>query len=113
MTDETNRANLRAFSPDRAAFQTRVRDLAAESCNVLQKSGHARDRQEERGIYDWMLFDVLRTGFLEGPIVAGENPGEWKFEMTKRVKGKREVGVVSVLMRETKIFVVTAMWKDM
>lgn len=113
MTEKNKNANVRQFAPRRAELQKKVQGLALDSSNVLQKSYHAKERQEERGITDVMVFEVLRTGHVEGEISPGKRPGEWKFEMTKKMKGTREVGVISILMQGDCILVVTAMWKDM
>jgi len=66
-----------------------------------------------RGVTDAMMFDVLRTGYLKGEITPGRNPGEWKLKMCKAIKGQREVGVVTIVMREQKLFVKTVEWEDL
>lgn len=88
--------------------------MAQDSFNVaIKKTYHAEDRQDERDITDLMIHTVLKSGHITGEIECGERPGEWVFKMTKRMKGKREVGVVSVLMKGPKLLVITAEWEDL
>ena len=77
----------------RQRFEAHVRKLARDSGNVaIKQSYHAKERQEERQITDKMIFDVLQTGEICGEIEAGARDHEWIFKMTKRMKGRREVG---------------------
>ena len=67
-----------------------------------------------RGITDNMMFEVLRTGFIKGgDIVPGKNPGEWKVKMTKKMKGQREVGVVTLVINCQRLFIKTVEWEDL
>jgi hypothetical protein len=102
----------------RAEFRPRpqtIRDLicrlAADTRNIAW-SVHAQQRMTERDIIDRVAVDVLRTGFLEGPIEPGTKPGEWKAKMVKEVRGRREVGVVVITIRNEKLFVKTVEWED-
>jgi hypothetical protein len=67
----------------------------------------------ERGITDRVALDVLRTGYLKGEIEPGKNPGEWKAKICKQVKGRREVGVVTIVLRARRLFVKTVEWEDL
>ena len=49
---------------------------------------------------------------LEGAIEPGKKPGEWKVKMVKEVRGRREVGVVVITIRNERLFVKTAEWED-
>lgn len=64
-------------------------------------------------ITDKMMFEVLRTGYIKGEIVPGQYPGEWKAKMAKQMKGQREVGVVTVVINNHKLFVKTVEWEDL
>lgn len=88
-----------------------VNRLAKDTANI-RWSKHARDRMEERGIRDHMAVDVLRHGAAKGDVEPGQQPGEWKVKITKEVKGRREVGVVVVVVRNSNLFVKTAEWED-
>jgi hypothetical protein len=93
-----------------------VRKIAQDSANVFWRSSqyttHAATRMQERGITDLMMFEVLRSGFLSGTIKPGKNPNEWKVKMTKPMRGRREVGVVTLVIRQSRLFVVTVEWED-
>lgn len=93
-----------------------IRGLAADSKNVRWQSecydSHAASRMDWRDITDKMMFEVLRTGYLKGDIEPGKYPGEWKVKMTKQMKGRREVGVVTVVINQRRLFVKTVEWED-
>lgn len=89
-----------------------VHKLAADTDNILW-SKHALDRMVERGITDRMAVDVLQNGDCKGNVEAGANPGEWKLKLVRRVKGKREAGVVVLTVRNGRLFVKTAEWEDL
>lgn len=92
-------------------LQARIRELALVSGNVAW-GGHARARMIERDITDLMMFEVLRAGHLSGDITAGKGEGEWKCKMVRAVKGRRMVGVVTMLVKNSKLFVLTVEWED-
>ena len=104
------------FRPRPAELEKLIRRLAMDSRNVRWRAeryeAHAASRMEWRDITDKMMFEVLRTGFLEGEIEAGRNPGEWKAKMVKQMKGRREVGVVTIVINQQKLFIKTVEWED-
>jgi len=89
-----------------------IHRLAADSDNV-KWSTHAFQRMDERGITDKVALDVLRFGETKGEIEPGENAGEWKVKMVRPVKGRREVGVVVVTVRNARLLVKTVEWEDL
>ena len=89
-----------------------IRELALDTSNVAW-SKHAHERMLERGITDRVALDVLRTGDVKGEIEPGKNPGEWKAKMCKHIKGRREVGVVTIIMRAKRLYVKTVEWEDL
>lgn len=93
-------------------LQSKIHNLAANSQNVLIPTNHSQDRQDERGITDRMIFEALRTGHIQD-VEPGKGVGEWKCKMTKRVKGTREIGVVTVLLAGDRLLVATVEWEDM
>lgn len=95
--------------PDRALAI--VRRLAAETRNIAW-SAHARERMLERGITDLMAVEVLRGGVVKGEIEPGRQPEEWKLKLAKTIKGRREVGVVVLILRERRLLVKTVEWED-
>jgi hypothetical protein len=88
-----------------------VQRLARESRNVAW-STHALARMLERDITDEIALDVLRNGHLMGDIDQGRNPGEWKVKVGKQIKGRRQVGVVVLIIRESRLLVKTVEWED-
>ena len=97
--------------PNPASFAKRVREIAAKSENVAFGT-HARERMEERGITDRDAIEVLRTGELKGDIEPGTNGGEWKCKFIAPIKGSREIGVVTILLINGRLFVKTVEWED-
>jgi hypothetical protein len=89
-----------------------IRQLAADSANIAW-SQHARERMVSREISDRTAVGVLREGYIKGPVEPGSNPGEWKTKVCKEVKGRREVGVVIVIVRAKRLFVKTVEWEDL
>lgn len=112
MSDEDAARHLREFVPDRADLQNRIRELARNSANVGFYD-HAEERMEDRGISDLDALRVLRTGEISGPIKPGRNPGEWKCKIVAPIKGRREVGVVVLTIRNRKLRVKTVEWEDL
>ena len=68
---------------------------------------------EERDISDLQALQVLRTGMIEGAIEAGKHKGEWKCKMVAGIRGRREVGVVTICSNGQRLFVKTVEWEDM
>jgi hypothetical protein len=119
MSDEPTKpqANIARFRPRPSELEKRIRELAQNSDNVRWSAStyetHAESRMDWRDITDRMMFDVLRTGYLKGDIEPGKNPGEWKAKMCKEMKGQREVGVVTIVIRDRSLFVKTVEWEDL
>lgn len=115
MSDEQS-PKLVQFRPRPQEIERLVRDLAADSRNVRWRSScyetHCESRMEWRDITDKMMFDVLRTGYIKGDVEPGRSPGEWKVKMTKQMKGRREVGVVTVVINLKRLLVKTVEWED-
>lgn len=99
------------FVPKPAAIRDMVRRLAQDTANI-KWSTHALDRMEERGITDRVAVEVLRRGEIRGDIAPGKSRGEWKLKMVREVKGRREAGVVVIMVRNSTLFVKTVEWED-
>jgi hypothetical protein len=99
------------FRPRPEVMRDLVHRLAADTRNIAW-STHALQRMTERDITDRVAVDVLRTGWLQGGVAPGDKPGEWKVKMVKMVRGRREVGVVVITIREERLLVKTAEWED-
>lgn len=102
---------VHVFRPHPGALEKRIKELAADSRNVWFKD-HADERADERDIYDDMVFDVLQTGFIKGGVEPGKYAGEWKCKMVKKMKGGRELGVVTIVVKNTRLLVKTVEWED-
>ena len=104
------------MTPRRDVLEKRIRELAKDSENVTWEAEthemHVAERMERRGIDDMMMFEVLRTGYLEDEIKPGKNPGEWKGKMVKKMRGQREVGVVTIVIHNARLFIKTVEWED-
>src|SRR5262245_23547249 len=100
------------FAPRPETVEQMVRRLAADTNNI-KWSKHALARMSERGITEKQAVDVLRRGFQKGATEGGDNPGEWKVKMTYQIKGRREVGVVVITVRNARLFVKTVEWEDL
>jgi len=87
-----------------------VRRQAADSSNVIL-GDHARERMQERDISDIEVYRVLREGEIEGEPEKTEQ-GEWKVKVCKRLKGNRDAGVVTIILRDERLFVMTVEWED-
>lgn len=105
------------FRPKPAELEKTIRKLAANSRNVKWRvkhyETHAASQMDWRDITDQMMFEVLRTGYLKGEIEPGKHPGEWKAKMIKQMKGRREVGVVTIVINGERLFVKTVEWEDL
>lgn len=101
-----------ALIPSTRAMEVMVHQLAQSTDNISW-SDHALERMEEREISDVVAVEVLRHGTLEGAVEPGKNAGEWKAKMTMPVKGRREVGVVVLTVRNARLYVKTVEWEDL
>jgi hypothetical protein len=101
-----------ALVPSARTIEALVHQLAKSTENISW-SDHALERMEERDISDVVAVEVLRRGTSEGAIEQGKNVGEWKIKMTMPVKGRREVGVVVLTVRNARLYVKTVEWEDL
>lgn len=99
------------FQPKARDLIGQIRLLASASRNVAF-SDHAYDRMDERGITTLDAVRALRIGVIEGQIRAGKRPGEWICKVVDRQPRSRALGVVTVLIRDQRLRVVTVEWED-
>ena len=102
---------VHALRPNPARFAEQVREVARDTRNV-KWSSHSRDRMSERGISNTMALRVIREGRLSGDIEPGQKTGEWKAKFVRQIPGRREAGVVFLLIHNGSIFVKTVEWED-
>ena len=98
--------------PDSAKIHATIRRLATED-RYVYLSTHAKERMGLRMITRVDVIRVLRSGHIDGPIVLGNNPGEWKCKVVANVKGSRDIGVVTLVIGGDKLLVKTAEWEDL
>jgi len=99
------------FRPTPQKLIASIRRLAADSAKV-SFGRHALERMDERGITTLDILRVLRAGDIEGKIEAGQNLGEWKCKVVERRKRARAIGVATLVVRESRLFIKTAEWED-
>jgi len=111
MVDEPKRKVV-PFQPRERELEGIIREIAATDRHVYLGS-HTRDRMEERGITRLDAVRVLQRGVISGSIEPGKNRGEWKCKVVARLKGSREIGVVTIVVEERRLFVKTVEWEDL
>lgn len=89
-----------------------VRKIAAKDTDV-QFTIHANERMEERDISLADVMRVLRKGSVEEPPKSGKGKGEWKVKVTRHQRGCRDIGVVTLIIRESKLLILTVEWEDL
>jgi len=77
-------------------------------------SKHAFDeRMNERSLEIFDALEVIRLGDIDGKILPGKNPGEWRCVVVGNLRWTtREAGVVTVVVRDEKLIVATVEWMD-
>ncbi|MFL6858815.1 MAG: DUF4258 domain-containing protein [Allosphingosinicella sp.] len=111
MADEPNRQVL-DFRPREGEMEAIIREIATADRHVYLGS-HTRDRMLERGISRLDAVRVLQRGSICGRVEPGKNRGEWKCKVVARLKGSREIGVVTIIVKEKRLFVKTVEWEDL
>jgi hypothetical protein len=88
-----------------------IRTRANDTDNVII-TDHAFDRVENREIIQPDILNILRTGYvIDNPQLAKK--GGWEVIVKKKLRGRREAAVVTVIFKESeKIIIVTVMWVD-
>lgn len=66
---------------------------------------------EERGITDAQVYEVLRKGHVTEPPALTEL-GEWKCKIVMELRGGREAGVLTIILKNGKLFIKTVEWED-
>lgn len=100
-----------ALRLERERLQARINDLACKG--EITFSDHALERMDERGISDLQVERALRTGEIRGDVEPGRRAGEWKCKIVEKMKGMRELGVATVVIRNSRLFIKTVEWEDL
>jgi hypothetical protein len=90
-----------------------IRRVAA--AGAYSFSQHAFDeRMVERGFDIDDVLKIMALGNIEGPITAGRREGEWRCTVVGKLPWtSREAGVVTVVVRESRLIFVTVEWMDL
>ena len=93
-------------------FLATIRRLAA--VRAIRYSFHAEEeRMLERDFDTEDVIETLEKGELKGDIEPGKQPGEWKAKLIHQPFGTRRwMGVVTVIIRNEYIRIVTTEWED-
>jgi len=93
--------SARAFAP---VLRLDVVPLGAVGIVVM-------DRLLERGVADIEVYRILKTGYVMEEPERTER-GEWKCKVVKQLRGQRELGVVTIIIEQNRLFVKTVEWED-
>jgi hypothetical protein len=91
--------------------ESTIRSLAQVSANIIW-TDHIEDQMENRAIDADAVLRILRTGYVDSPPTEANRPGEWKAKITKRLSSGRVAGVVTVIVKERRLILLTAEWED-
>jgi len=111
MNRKSSRHVVTEYRLTAAIAEKRIRSLAVSSDTIVW-SNHAHDRMEERDIYDVDVLRVLRSGCIAGQPEQTSS-GEWKCKMSSPIRGAREVGVVTIILKSNRLFIKTVEWEDL
>src|SRR5690349_14013826 len=82
-----------------------IRGIEQDTAKVIIGS-HVKESIEEREVSDIEIYRLLQTGHcFDEPVLTEYN--EWKCKMTKKIKGNREAGVVTIILHDWYLFVKT------
>lgn len=109
---EANERRVVPMRPRLEELHATIRRLAEEDRRVYL-SYHAKERMDLRSITRIDVVRVLKRGHIDGEIVAGNEPGEWKCKVVANVRGSRDIGVVTLVIGGDKLLVKTVEWEDL
>jgi hypothetical protein len=89
-----------------------IRRLAVSGAYSFSR--HAfEERMLERGFDVDDVLKIVALGGIVGPVVAGRRRGEWTCTVVGRLPWtSREAGVVTVVVRESRLIFITVEWMD-
>ena len=76
-------------------------------------SQHATERMQERGIVIKDMFRVLREGYIDDSPIKDNRTGDLKYKIKRKIVGRREVGVITVVPSGERLIIVTVEWEDL
>ena len=87
-----------------------IRGIAQDSDKIIF-SNHALERMDERDLSDREVIAVLKTGVVLDVPTKTRN-GDWQCKVVKRLRGVRDVGVVTIILLDGMLFLKTVEWED-
>lgn len=94
------------------AAQVIIRRLAADSGNIAW-TDHANARMKEREFTTRDVLTALRNGDVEDVPEPGKKTNHWRCKVVHKDSGRgRFMGVVTVIVEEKRLVVVTTQWED-
>jgi hypothetical protein len=94
-----------------AMARKRGRELAADTGNLIW-TDHMQERMAQRGIDAGAVLRILRHGDVEEDPEEAKKPGDWKIKLTRIMASGRTAGIVTVLIENSRLVLVTAEWED-
>jgi hypothetical protein len=108
---EANVIPLPRKPPHPGVLAKRIRELEAAGAYSFGK--HVFERKGQRDITIQDAAEVLRLGEIDPLVEPGDNPGEWKCKMVGKVdKSSRKLGVATVVVNMSHLFLLTVEWED-
>ena len=90
--------------------EKRIHQLASTSANIVF-GFDALAGMRERGITDVQVLEILLAGFVsENPVLTEHN--DWQCKITKELRGRREAGILIVILQNSRLFLKTVEWED-
>jgi hypothetical protein len=108
---ESRQRKVVKFRLTAAMAQQRVRELAQRSSNLVW-TDHIKERMSERGIDSDAVLRILRSGDVEEEPQEAKRPGDWKIKLVRAMNTGRAAGVVTVLVENSRLVLITAEWED-
>jgi Domain of unknown function (DUF4258) len=104
-------AKVVVLKPRPEKILARVRELAASSGNIIW-TDHIAERMQQRGFDSDAVTRILRTGDIEGEIEGGSSQGDWKVKLTRSMGNGRTAGVVTMVIQDCRLVLLTVEWED-
>ncbi len=107
---DAKRGVVLPFRLGAAKAEERIREMAKTSSNVILGT-HAKERCLERDFVKDDVLRILRTGMVKHePELTKQK--EWKCKVIGRIRGSRDVGVITIILHDGRLFIKTVEWED-
>lgn len=85
----------------------------AERDRSVKFTTHALERMDLRDISLADVMRVLMKGTIQDPPKVGKGRNEWKVKVIRHHRGCRDIGVVTMIIREAQLLILTVEWEDL